>query len=59
MKSYILIFTALIIFSLVGCYETNIPITQTEFVVSEFRGRLKIIEVDSCEYFLAIGAMQQ
>ena len=47
--SYVL-YTLLVAFLFCGCTESNVKKDTTDYIMDDTGGRLKIIEVDSCEY---------
>ena len=51
LKSY----TLLVAFLFCGCSEPNVKERSTEYILTETGNRVKIIEVDGCEYLFYEG----
>ena len=45
-----LLYTLLVAFLFCGCNEPNVKERSTDYTLDVFGGKIKIIEVDSCEY---------
>jgi len=45
----------LIVSVLLGCNEPNVKMKNTDYVLNEIGDRIKIIELDSCEYMFYEG----
>ena len=48
---HLLLYLILLAFILFGCEEVNTPIKNSEFVIIKNSTPLKLVEIDSCEYF--------
>jgi len=46
-----ILLTALFIGIMSGCAETNVEKANTEYVISHLNSPLKIVSIDSCQYF--------
>ena len=57
LKSYTL-YTLLVAFLFCGCSEPNVNEKTTDYILSETGQRIKIIEVDNCEYLYYVGGHQ-
>ena len=51
-------YTLLVAFLFCGCSEPNVNEKTTDYILSETGQRIKIIEVDNCEYLYYQGGHQ-
>ena len=49
LKNYTL-YTLLVTFLFCGCSEPNVNVKSTDYILNGLGSRIKVIEVDNCEY---------